>query len=239
MSRPAPARLSSAAFAVTSQIHVACRVWELETAAWVTKPLLMPLLACWVLARRGPRLLTAALLCGWAGDVLLMPGSDALFLAGMGAFAAGHLCYLRLARTAPPRPGAPRPRRAALTAAGYGLVCVTAVALLWPGLDAGMRLPVAGYSLLLTAMAWAAAQRFGPLGAVGGALFLFSDTLIAAGLAGLPGLPLQDAMIMATYLTAQCLLAAGVVAAHQPPSPSPGKAAESSSVTRRFGATTR
>ncbi|WP_165985767.1 lysoplasmalogenase [Streptomyces sp. YIM 98790] len=234
------------AFAAVSQIHVFALTAGADPVATATKPLLMPLLACWVLARRGPRLLTAALLCGWAGDVLLMPDSEPLFLAGMGAFALGHLCYLRLARTAPaaPAPGGPGAlagRPAALLAAGYGLVCVAAVALLWPGLEAGLRLPVAAYSLLLTAMAWAAACRLRSAGLLGGALFLLSDALIAADLAGWPEPPLERTLIMATYLTAQFCLAVGVVTAYSAPSPDgpAGGTEASSSATSRFGATTR
>ena len=55
------------------------------------------------------------------------------------------------------------------------------VALLWPDLPTGLRLPVAGYSTLLTAMAYTAATRLGPVAGLGGTLFMLSDTLIATG----------------------------------------------------------
>ncbi|MFF2849151.1 lysoplasmalogenase [Streptomyces sp. NPDC058001] len=173
------------------------------------KPLLLPLLAAWAATRGGPPLLTAALLFGWGGDVLLLADRDPLFLAGMGSFAVGHVCYLALFQRYGPSAGPPRARTASL-AAVYAVALVATVALLWPDLPADMRVPVAGYSLLLAAMAFRA-TRLGPAAAVGGALFLLSDTLIATGIADWPQLPRPDFWIMLTYLTAQALLARGVL----------------------------
>lgn len=168
----------------------------------VAKPLLMPLLAAYAAARRGPRLLIAALLCGWIGDVFLLADADLAFLVGMGGFAAGHLCYLRLFG---------RARGALLPGIGYAVVLTVFVVLIWDGLPAGLRVPMAGYSLLLTAMAY----RSGVLGryaATGGALFLLSDALIATGIADWPQLPAPDFWVMLTYVAAQFLLTLGVLA---------------------------
>ncbi|MGQ4488891.1 lysoplasmalogenase [Streptomyces sp. 372A] len=165
------------------------------------KPLLMPLLAGYALARRAPRLLIAALLCGWAGDVLLLADSDLAFLVGMAGFAAGHVCYLVLFG---------RARGALLPALAYAAVLTVFLVLLWDGLPAGLRVPMAGYSLLLTAMAY----RSGVLGryaATGGALFLLSDALIATGIADRPQLPASGFWVMLTYVAAQLLLTLGAV----------------------------
>ncbi|WUL62633.1 lysoplasmalogenase [Streptomyces sp. NBC_00344] len=177
----------------------------------VAKPLLMPLLAAHVYARGGPRLLIAALLFGWGGDTLLLLDTDAAFLAGMASFAAGHVCYLMLFG---------RGRTHPLLGAGYGIALVATVAALWPGLPAGLRIPVVCYSLLLTAMAYRA-SRLGTTAAVGGALFLISDTLIATGVAHRPQLPCPGLWVMGTYLAAQYLLASGALryAAGQSPAP--------------------
>ncbi len=86
------------------------------------------------------------------------------------------------------------------------------VALLWPDLPAGLRVPVAAYSLLLTAMAYRAG-RLGNVAAIGGALFLLSDTLIATGVAEWPQPPRPDLWIMLTYLAAQYLLVQGALRA--------------------------
>ncbi|MFD3575990.1 lysoplasmalogenase [Streptomyces sp. NPDC058644] len=199
-----------AAFALAAAGDLVALLAGSDAAHTVFKPLLMPLLAAYVLTVRGPRLLTVALLFGWGGDTLLLFDADPAFLAGMGSFAAGHVCYLALFR----RYGRARARGAWLVAA-YAVALVATVALLWPDLPADMRGPVAGYSLLLTAMAFAA-TRLGLTAAVGGALFLLSDTLIATGVAEWPQAPRPDFWIMLTYIAAQFLLVSGVLAT-QPP----------------------
>lgn len=176
----------------------------------VAKPLLMPLLAAYAAQRRAPRILVAALLCGWAGDTLLLSDSDLAFLAGMASFAAGHLCYLALFKTYGSAKVTPR-ARAGLLALGYAAALAVTVALLWPGLPADLRIPVAGYSTLLTAMACAAATRLGLIAGLGGALFMLSDTLIATGVADWPQPPRPDLWIMLTYVAAQFLLVQGVL----------------------------
>ncbi|MEU0131135.1 lysoplasmalogenase [Streptomyces sp. NPDC006289] len=189
------------AFLSVSLVHLAGLLAGVDAAHVATKPLLMLLLTGYAAARGGPRLLTAALLCGWAGDVLLMPDAEPAFLAGMAFFAAGHVCYLLLFGRAPLRP---------VTGVVYGAVLVGFVVLLWPGLPSGLRIPLTGYSLLLTAMAW----RSGVLGryaALGGALFLLSDALIATGIADWPPLPAHDFWIMLTYIAAQYLLTRGAL----------------------------
>jgi uncharacterized membrane protein YhhN len=180
----------------------------------------MPLLAAYAYTRGGPRPLVAALLFGWGGDVLLLSDAEPAFLAGMGFFALGHVCYLLLF-TRRVKSGKTPPRACGvLCGLVYGLALVAAVASLWPGLPAGLRLPVAGYSALLTATAWAAA-RLGPVAGVGGALFVVSDLLIATGVAGWPQPPRPDLWIMLTYLTAQYLLVRGLP---QRPGARPGPA---------------
>ncbi|MGA5897413.1 lysoplasmalogenase [Streptomyces venetus] len=178
----------------------------------VAKPLLMPLLAAWAALRRAPRPLLAALLFGWGGDVLLLSDAEPAFLAGMASFAAGHVCYLVLFARNGSRYAVPR-ARAGLLAVGYTTALVTTVALLRPDLPADLRVPVAAYSLLLTAMAYGAAIRLGLFTGLGGALFLLSDTLIATGVAEWPQPPRPDFWIMLTYIAAQALLVLGTLGA--------------------------
>ncbi|GGV47494.1 lysoplasmalogenase [Streptomyces spectabilis] len=178
-----------------------------DLAHTALKPLLMPTLALYVVLSNGPRLLVAALAFGWGGDTLLLADADPAFLAGMASFAAGHVCYLALFRRH--GTGHPRARGAALVLA-YGAALGITVALLWPDLPADMRIPVAGYSLLLTAMA-GGATTLGLTAAAGGALFLLSDTLIATDVADWPQAPRPDFWIMLTYLAAQALLARSVL----------------------------
>jgi uncharacterized membrane protein YhhN len=199
-----------AVFALTAAVDLISLAVGLAPGHTVAKPLLMPLLAAYCVASGAPRLLVAALLCGWGGDVLLLSDTDPAFLAGMASFAAGHLCYLALFQAY----GSPR-ARAGLLAPAYATALVGTVVALWPDLPAGLRLPVAGYSVLLTTTACASAVRFGALTGLGGALFLLSDTLIATGVADWPQLPRPELWIMLTYVAAQFLLASGTLRALQ------------------------
>ncbi|MEV4743670.1 lysoplasmalogenase [Streptomyces sp. NPDC049555] len=201
----AAARAVPAAFGAVAAAHLGALLAHATALAHLTKPALMPLLAAAVLLHGGSRLLAAALLCGCAGDVLLQADGRTPFLVGMAAFAAGHLCYLALFA----RHGTSSGSRTYRLAVAYAAAWLATVALLWPGLEAGMRLPVVLYSLLLTAMALAA-TRAGVWAAAGGLLFLVSDSLLAGGLAGWPQAPAAQFWVMLTYAAAQALLAYGV-----------------------------
>ncbi|WP_328325290.1 MULTISPECIES: lysoplasmalogenase [unclassified Streptomyces] len=204
MTRERAARLLLSAYALAALTDLCALLAHGHTAQTlhaVAKPLLMPLLAAHVYARGAPRLLIAALLFGWGGDTLLLIDADPAFLAGMAMFAAGHVCYLVLFG---------RGRTNPYLGAGYAVALAAMAAVLLPALPAGLRIPVAGYSLLLTAMAYRASGP-GLWAGVGGALFLVSDTLIATGIADLPQPPVPGFWVMATYLAAQSLLAAGVL----------------------------
>jgi uncharacterized membrane protein YhhN len=202
---PWPARLLGL-FAVATLADLVSLAVGFEPGHTVAKPLLMPLLAAYAGARGAPRLLLAALLFGWGGDVLLLSDADPAFLAGMASFAAGHVCYIALFL----RHGAPH-ARGRLLAPAYAVALAATVALLWPDLPADLRVPVACYSTLLTAMAYGAATRLGPRAAVGGALFMLSDTLIATGVAHWPQPPRPNLWIMLTYAAAQFLLVRGAL----------------------------
>ncbi|MFJ6250719.1 MULTISPECIES: lysoplasmalogenase [unclassified Streptomyces] len=190
-----------AAFGLAAAVDLVSLLAGAEPGHQIAKPLLMPLLAAYAATRKAPKLLVAALLSGWAGDVLLLSDADGAFLAGMGSFAVGHVCYLALFG-----------RRRASPALGalYAAALAGTVALLWSDLPAELRIPVAGYSLLLTAMAHRASS-LGLLAGLGGALFLLSDTLIATGVAAWPRPPAPDFWVMLTYLAAQYLLTTGAL----------------------------
>ncbi|WP_282684775.1 MULTISPECIES: lysoplasmalogenase [unclassified Streptomyces] len=203
------------AFLLVAAADLAGLLAGAETVHLIAKPLLMPLLAGYAALRGAPRLLVAALLFGWGGDVFLLADNDLAFLVGMGSFAVGHVCYLTLFGRGEGRGRAPAPL---VTGAGYAVVLVVFLVLIWPDLPADLRIPLTGYSLLLTAMAWRAGV-FGPYAAVGGAFFLLSDALIATGIAEWPQAPAPDFWVMLTYIAAQALLTLGVLgvsAQHKP-----------------------
>ncbi|MFF4351829.1 lysoplasmalogenase [Streptomyces sp. NPDC001530] len=200
---PRHARVLLVSFALATVVDLVSLAAGFDLGHRIAKPLLMPLLAAHVGVRGGPRLLVAALLCGWGGDVLLLSDADPAFLVGMASFAAGHVCYLVLFRKT-------SRARGGWIAGAYAVALVATVVLLWPDLPADLRIPVAGYSLLLTAMAYGA-TGLGPVAGLGGALFMLSDTLIATGVADWPQLPRPDFWIMLTYAAAQYLLVRGVL----------------------------
>ncbi len=205
--RASAVRATGALFAALGAVHLIALAAHLDGVHHLTKPALMPVLALHAAARGAPRPLLAALLFGCGGDTLLQLDDQAAFLAGMGSFAVGHVCYLVLFARHRSKIGAPR---AYALGAAYGLAWLVTVALLWPGLESGLRLPVAAYALLLTVMALGA-TRVGVRTALGGLLFLLSDTLIASGLADWPQPPAPQLCVMVTYLGAQYLLTDGLL----------------------------
>ncbi|MFE1176444.1 lysoplasmalogenase [Streptomyces sp. NPDC058773] len=211
------------AFVLLGVVHLGALLGGVLPVVQVTKPVLMPVLVCYVLARGGPPLLAGALLFGCGGDTFLQIGGDLAFLVGMGSFAAGHVCYLLLFARHGAAPAAGRRGRTAVAGAGYAVLLTGTVVLLWPDLPADLRIPVAGYSLLLTGMAFGA-LRAGVWAAAGGLLFLLSDTLIASGIAHWPQLPAPQFWIMLTYVAAQWALADGVLrSAAAAPRPTPAR----------------
>jgi uncharacterized membrane protein YhhN len=200
------ARVLAGLYAALGIANSASAAKRFRAGEWATKPLLMPVLAAFALVAAGERkddmrLKAAGMVLSGLGDTALL-GSDSWFVPGMGAFAAGHACYI----TALARDGAAsgiRPR----VAAGYAALWAVLIAILWRRLGS-LRVPVAAYSLLLVSMAVLASGR-NRSAALGGALFVVSDALIACGLAGISAIPRQESAVMPTYIAAQFLLAAG------------------------------
>ena len=219
---PRRAGALAGAYAALSAVSSVSAVKGLRRGEAAAKPLLMPVLAAWTLTaagaadRRRLALPVAGMLLGGLGDTALLAakGSPKWFLPGMGAFAAGHACYIAaLARDG----AAGRVRPAA--AAGYTAAGTVLLAGLWRGLPGGLRAPVAGYSAVLLSMAALASGR-NKQAAAGGALFAVSDALIACGLtrAAGPAARAAEAAVMPSYTAGQFLLAAGWLA---PPAAAP------------------
>jgi uncharacterized membrane protein YhhN len=139
------------------------------------------------------------------GDIALLWPREG-FLPGLVSFLLAHLAYLvaftrglRLAAT-------PLPFIA------YAGVAGAILWQLWPGVPAALRVPVLAYVACLAAMAAQAAvlwRRGVPRGAVlalGGALFVASDALLATNRFAAP-LPLASLWILSSYWAAQCCIA--------------------------------
>ncbi|ROS30878.1 lysoplasmalogenase [Cellulomonas sp. PhB150] len=213
-SRPA-AHGWAAAYALAAVVHLGALLTGAEALADASQWVLMPLLAAaLVTATRWPRghLVRwglAALAASWLGDSLpsLLRG-DAAFLAMIGCFLLAQVAYV--VAFAPDARRSVLHRRPALLVP-YGFVLVGLVAACAP--HAGSLLvPVAIYGGVLTAMA-VLATGVGPLVAVGGAVFLVSDGLIALGRFVPAWDPSgQDFWVMLTYVAAQALIVVGIAA---------------------------
>lgn len=142
-------------------------------------------LAGWVMGAPGG--IVAGLALGALGDFALSRPGPRWFLAGMGAFAAGHLAYVAAFLTAFGPLSPPGPMGWAMLAAIAALVLSTEV---WLAPHTGaLRWPVRGYALVIGAMAAAAVllpPGFGMM-QMGAALFLASDLILALRLFRLKG----------------------------------------------------
>jgi uncharacterized membrane protein YhhN len=162
-----------------------------------TKPLLMPVL---MIGR--DRSTRRALALGGAGDTALLGGSDAAFKVGLGSFLSGHVAWVTALRARTTGHWREHP----LVAASYLSAWAGLNAYLWrrTGRD---RVPVLVYSSALLATAFAALDTGDPVTALGGGLFLTSDALLALHRFADVHLPFHEGIVMATYTTAQGLLA--------------------------------
>jgi len=157
------------------------------------------------------RWVVIGLLWSTLGDVLLMLPWD-WFLYGLLAFLVAHLSYL-VAFSRRARIGA---RRAPFVL--YALIAVAILAWLWPGIPAPMRVPVIVYVLALGSMAAQAAAIWlirrdaaSACAAIGAALFLASDSMIAIHRFGAP-FEASRLLILASYWVAQWLIARSLMA---------------------------
>ncbi len=212
--RPA-ARWFAGAFAAVALVHLAAQLAGGGAVADATQVLVMPLLGgvlwCDTPAPRGrlATLVLVALGLSWLGDSApKLVSGDASFLVMVGFFLLAQVAFI----------AAFWPYRAAsvlhvhrVRLIGYLGVVAALVGVCAAG-AAEMLVPVLVYGGCLGAMA-VLSTGVNRLTAVGGALFLVSDGLIALD-AFVPGfgLPLQGFWVMATYLAAQALIVAGVLA---------------------------
>lgn len=149
----------------------------------------------------------AGLALGAIGDFCLSRPGERAFLAGMGAFAAGHLAYflwfLRLGAGAPP------------LGAALGVALLGIVALFFIAPRAGaLRVPVSAYVGVILAMVLAALGVPGhPLATAGALVFMASDLVLALELFVLgPDLRRPAAyLVWALYWPAQALILAAAL----------------------------
>ena len=210
------------AVTVSAMLAILSAPWALGQPwlNFVFKPLttVLILLQAWRLGSGRPaerRWVLAGLGLSLAGDVALMWPQQG-FLAGLVSFLLAHLAYL-VAFT----------RRCRLAArvvpfVAYAGVAGAILAALWPGVPGPLRVPVVAYVLCLASMAAQAAviwrehpDRHNRSLAIGGALFMASDALLAVNRFAQP-LPAASLWILATYWLAQWRIAGWLTTAEAP-----------------------
>lgn len=141
------------------------------------------------------------LLCG-LGDWFLLD-KERWFLHGLVAFLAGHVALLA-AFVAGSTAGPPD-----WLVLGLGVVAALLLRALMPHLRGKLRLAVPLYTLALVAMA-ASAAAWSPLAGVGGALFVFSDGVLAWNRFRRPFRG-AEGVILSSYYGALSVMAAGIL----------------------------
>ena len=201
------------AFVQMAALTVASQVCGWQELFQMAKPLALLALmyVAWSASHLQPQVqkwLVRALGLSWVGDVLLLYPS--MFLPGLVAFLAAHVCYIvLLSRDAPWL----HSRRA--LAVFMSIAALVFVLLDQHGLPADLRVPVAAYVLVIATMAaqaWGRAKHLGTTGsrwlAWGSVLFMLSDTLLAVDKFVSP-LPVAGLWVLATYYLAQGFIVQG------------------------------
>ena len=172
--------------------------WVFPEARYVTKPLLMLLLAGYVGLES--KSLLVVLFFAWLGDVfLLIPGDNPLFFQlGLGSFLLMQIAYIRLFHA----------HTSQFWHWSLGAIMVYVVSLLsflWPHLSEALRIPVLVYAVALGAMLYFGIKMGDKVIFFGALFFVISDSLLALGkfYYAIPG---NSFWVMSTYILAQLLL---------------------------------
>lgn len=156
------------------------------------------------------RLILIGLVLSLAGDVFLLWPKEG-FLPGLVSFLLAHLAYI--AAFCVPLRLAAKP----LAFAVYAVVAALILSQLWGGVPAGLRAPVVAYVVCLASMAAQAAawwlkhpaEPAARWAAIGGVLFMASDSLLAINKFAAP-VPLSALWILSTYWLAQWCIASSL-----------------------------
>ncbi len=188
---------------------------------YLCKPLATVLVLAMAMLSRPPvstgyrALVGAGLLLSLAGDVFLMLPED-LFVAGLASFLLAHLCYIAAFLG-----GSSWPARI-LALLGYLALAAVNLVMLLPYVPGELQAAVLAYVAVLVVMAALAGARSWTLrgsalaapatiAAIGGALFVLSDCLLAWNRFG-GGIPYAALWVLASYYAAQWRIARSVQA---------------------------
>ncbi|KAJ8520092.1 hypothetical protein ONZ45_g3048 [Pleurotus djamor] len=148
---------------------------ELKTFVWICKPLA----SCGFLlhglqATHYDRTLFGGLCLAWIGDVLLIPGGELTFQAGLGSFLLGHLCYaISFYHTRF------EPTTAIITLLPLAVIFFAVNHVLSPHVPDELQVPVLAYMTVISVMLDLAFATHDSTIIIGAILFYLSDFLVA------------------------------------------------------------
>lgn len=192
-----------------------------DSIAWFMKPLLLPflLLAVYYAAPfPTKKILLLALTFSWIGDVILMfaDNGELYFIFGLVAFLLSHLVYIFLFSKQLPTKNNTNKTILWIGIAAILIYLALMLATLLPSLG-DLKIPVVVYALVISTMLFFAfkgslswlkpAKNYILLGAI---IFVSSDSILAFDKFYSP-IPMNNFLIMATYLVAQYLIVAGIL----------------------------
>ncbi|MEP9372987.1 lysoplasmalogenase [Mesorhizobium sp. KR1-2] len=183
----------------------------------VVKTVPVLLLAALALMHGGPLLLVGALGFSALGDAFLSRQGDKAFLGGLASFLAAHVLYVVLFAHAGGGLDVLLSSPRLLIGIAIAIFAVVMLAVLWPRVEAGLRMPIAVYVVAILAMGLAALTLPDRRIIVGAVLFIASDALLATERFLLaPGSSQRFWMLHAVwafYYVAQALIALGFLTA--------------------------
>lgn len=201
-----------------SVLNLSAELLNSQWLIYVTKPLLLPILALYFIRQTRQSAFRTSIFIGFLfsalGDTLLMFSQPGFFIAGLLAFLTAHLMYLRAFLIFPFREMGLLWKRPVWSLLFFAYLLLN-VRFLWPYLPEGLNYAVVIYSFCIIAMAAAAFNMKNRVVTndwqvlmLGAVLFIFSDTLIAVNKFTPFGeyIPTPRIAIMTTYLIGQLLI---------------------------------
>ena len=194
---------------------------------FATKPLLMPVLIWfYVLSLSGTmskihRFMLISFVFSWVGDVALMfvGMNPNFFLLGLVGFLITHLFYAVAFTHVVDKNAIPLLKQKIWIAIPLAIYFAGLIAVVFPAVEAAMKIPVAIYSIVIATMVLFAINRYGRVSDTSFALvmsgvflFMFSDSLIALNkFLYKDKLPFAGVLIMLLYIAGQYLIAKGML----------------------------
>jgi uncharacterized membrane protein YhhN len=206
-------------FAIVSLIEITFVVTNNQTLRYLSKPLIIPLLAAIYVSFQNPRLpilkdnILLGLFFSWVGDILLQ--SPQFFVPGLLSFLTAHIFYIiYFAKTKSDQHSFFKLRPIMLIAVMAYLV--EFMYILWPTLGP-MRIPVLIYGITISTMLSAALWQYQKLEnktamffIIGATLFVTSDSLLALNMFK-ESFSMAGVSIMSTYILAQLFIVLGAI----------------------------